>query len=159
MSNQVDYTAIASALASRFTAAHITAPTGEHAIRASTYLIPEGINAPCVVVFPPTESAIHYHPGMMVTSDQIWTVNFYLNNPADYARVADKILKWWTVIYAALDGNLQLGLDYVNYAVVTGMARGELPYGSARGTPDSPGYPGIVLTVLVQTRDSRTFVA
>lgn len=161
MSNAINYVDIANALALRFSATNVTAPTGEPALRSSTtHIIPAGIHPPCVVIFGPEEPVINYYPGMMVTTTQLWRVQFYLAVPGDYGRVNDKLLKWRNAIYAALDAHIQLGLDYINEATVTNVSGpGELPYGDARGTPDAPGYPGLVLTVEVKTRDARTFVS
>lgn len=156
MSNTVNYVAIATALALRFSATNVTAPTGEPALRSSLYLPPAGIHPPCVVVFPPEENNLSYYPGMMVTSDQVWPVRFYIADPSDYARQVERLLKWRQAIYASLDGHIQLGLDYVNSATVVGIRSGELPFDTE---PGAHGYPGIEILVNVQTRDSRSFTA
>ena len=157
MANDVDYSAIAAAMTLRFTAPYVAAPAGLDAMRSANYLTPAGLHTPCVVAFFQGQTNIQYDPGMMVTSTLTWIVRFYLSEPADYARVLDKLNKWGTVLQYGLDGQVQLGLSYVNSAQITNVGPfGELPFDTA---PGAHGYPGFEMTVDVHVKDNRNFVA
>src|SRR5689334_10908683 len=98
----VDFNAIASALATRFSSANVTAPSGETNVRESTASLPDAISKePTVLVFPPTSIELDFGASLrkgLVT----YPVRFYIYRVRDSKRNAVLINKWIGALYAQL---------------------------------------------------------
>lgn len=140
----------ASALATAFSAANVTEPSGETPIRSSTYLLPDRVVVtPCVLVFPPEEE--FSYPPSMRTSEQDWRVRLFLYKIADTARQTDLLYKWSDVLAPQLDDVVHLGLsDSVLTADVMGMKAGVLSYADE-------SFDGVEIVVRVMAQEAVTF--
>jgi hypothetical protein len=138
----VDFDAIGVALAARFAAAQITAPTSEQTIRLATSEIPNQLNTfPAVVVFPP-EVEMAYLGGIR-SGVAVFPVGFYLPNLRDRPRNARLLNKWLKSLYAQMDVAIQFGgVAYVTWAEMFTTGTGQVTYA------DEP-YEGIDLAVHV----------
>jgi hypothetical protein len=150
-----DFNAVANAIATRFSSANVTAPSGETNIRESTAALPDGITKePVVLVYPPSSVELSYGPSIrkaIVT----YPVRFYIYKIRDGKRNAVLINKWLTSLYDQLTGQVHLGLaSYVNHADVVGMAAGQFNY-----TANGPEFHGIELTVNVYLGEGLAAVA
>jgi hypothetical protein len=153
MSGVIDFNAIAGALATRFSAANTTAPTGETPIRLSTEKIPGQIaGTPAVLILPPDSVPFSYQNSAR-TGTAVFRVQFYLERVRDSGRNATLIYKWMGALYGQVDGQIQLGLPtYVNWAEVGDMHPGVLTYGGEN-------YEGISFDVAVRLGEGVTPVA
>lgn len=139
------FTAIASALAARFAAGAMTAPTGYDAVRVSTALLPNQLPPlPCVLVLPDTGSFDTGNGTRMAASD--FLVRFYYSQAGDLARDSAALLAWLGVLVDQLKAAVQLG-GLVDRATVEGWTVGLMTYA------DQP-YSGIELRVRVITSDA-----
>lgn len=140
--------AIASSLASRFS--QVTPPSGQPALRSSTYELPDQIAAtPCVLVFPPEEQ--FSYPPSMRSSLQDWTVRFYIERTADTKRQISTLYQWADALIPQLDGLVHLALSSsVNSADVAGARTGPIVYANET-------FDGIELSVLVNAQEAVTF--
>lgn len=141
----VDFNAIATALATRFSSTNVTAPSGETNIRSSTSALPSQITLePSVLVFPPEPGGIEYHYTAGTRSGiAIFPVRFYLFQIRDNGRNATLCLKWLGALYDQLSGSVHLGLSsYVTHAVVSNMGVARLSYAGLE-------YEGVALDAAV----------
>ena len=141
---------IASALATAFSAAIVTAPSGETAIRVCDYKLPDRIDVwPAVYIFPPEET-FEYPPSLRV-SEMDWRVRFYLAKVADTGRQTDLLYKWSDVLPTQLDDRVQLSLGgAVLVADVVGMKAGTLFFADE-------AFDGIELILRIAAQESVTF--
>lgn len=141
---------IASALATEFSAANVTAPAGESAIQVSDHLLPDRITqTPAVYVFPPEESFTY--PPSSRHSAMDWRVRFFLYRLADTGRQTDLLYKWADVLYSQLDDKVHLGLPTsVMLADVAGMKIGALTYGDEL-------FDGIELVIHIEAHEAVTY--
>ena len=140
-----DFTAIASALAGRYTAAQLTAPTGYRTIRLSTYTPPEGLPPlPCVLVFPPEDGAYDTGNGTR-TGAHTWVVRFYYDQAGDLARQGAALLAWAPVLFDQLRLSAQLG-GLVASARLSSYKIGYFGYAGEE-------YAGIEMRVVVVTSE------
>jgi hypothetical protein len=137
-----DFNAIASAIATRFSSANVTAPSSETNVRASTSALPQAISVePTVLVYPP-EITLAYTAGTRHGVAE-FPVRFYLQQIRDNGRNATLVNKWLGSLYAQLEGQVHLGLSgYVAQAVVSAITPGDLTYGGIT-------YLGLEFTVTV----------
>lgn len=101
---------IADALATKFLAANLTAPSGYPAIRHSTARLPNAIpTSPWVLVMPPDGE--HVYGSGVVTRELTFKVRFhYAKHTGDLARDITGLLSWLGVLLAATDTQYTLGL-------------------------------------------------
>ena len=145
------YSAIAQALALRFDAAQMTAPTGYDPVRLSTYQPAEDLPPlPCVLVFAPTEITFTSGNGTR-HQGQDWTVRLYYDQAGDLARQAAALLAWLGVFVDQLRDSVQLG-GLVTSAVLTRAKSGYLTYAGA-------DYAGIEGTVRITTDEGWSATA
>lgn len=147
----VDYNAIAVALAARFAPAQVTAPATLHNIRLSTADIPNQLPGalPVVLVFP-VEGTIETGGGTSLDSST-WFVRFYYAQTGDLKRDSVALRKWLTVLVGQLRTSVQLGgLTGVKTVKVSGWRLVILEY-------QGQFYSGIELTVDV--RAEKTWLA
>lgn len=140
----MDVHAIATAIATRFSAAAVTPPTGYPDIALSTAGLPDAITSlPAVLVFPPSGQWT-FTAGAARTGDLTFPVRFYYGPRADTARGAEAINKWHSVLIEQLIGQLALGqsLTGVTHCFVTASESGTLTYAEI-------DYLGIEFTVVV----------
>jgi hypothetical protein len=140
----VDFNAIATAIATRFSSTYVTAPSGETNVRLSTSALPEAIvREPTVLVFPPSIT-LSYGPSLRKATAS-YPVRFYIYKVRDTGRNATLMNKWIGSLYAMLPDTLaHLGLSsYVTSAVATNIQVGPLTYGESGGIE----YHGIELTI------------
>jgi hypothetical protein len=150
----LDMLAIADALAARYSAANVTAPTGYDAIRSSTARLPNNVSAfPCVEVYPPGpgESEFTYQGGQR-KGEHKFTVRFYYGKAsADLARDFAGLYSWFGVLIDQLHGQMKLGLaPAVTKAILFDGGIGTHEYGGVE-------YAVIELTITVYTEDTVTF--
>ena len=150
----MDDHAVAAAIAARFAASLLTAPTGEDAIKLAAADLPSGLEGitPCVLVFPP-ECTYSWGPSFR-TTDQEYPIRFYLGPVASIGRAAARLAKWRSVLVERLIGHVQLGLtaDGVTSANLTGSRSGALEYADVT-------YAGIELACLVHLVEGITYTA
>lgn len=148
----VDFNAIASALATRFSSTYVTAPSGETNIRASTSALPgQIVMEPTVLVLPPEPGGIemHYTAGTR-SGTATYPVHFYLWRIRDNSRNATLCLKWLGALYDQLSGQVHLGLSsYVTHAVIRNMGVARLTYGGAE-------FEGVVMDAEVHFWEGLT---
>lgn len=149
----VDFNAVAQAIAVRFSATNVTAPTGEQPVALATEALPGAIvDEPTLLVYPPTNISLEYTSGTR-SGMAVFPVRFYIYKIRDTGRNATLILKWLGALYAQLDGQVHLGLpDYVTHAVVRGISAGELTYAGET-------YHGVELSVEVHFWEALAAVA
>lgn len=150
----VDFNAIASAIATRFSSANVTAPSGETNVRLATASLPDAITfEPVVLVFPAEDIAFGYGPSVRKGVAQ-YPVRFYIYKIRDNKRNAVLLNKWQSALYAQLDGQVHLGQGTagVTHAVVRSIQTGPLTYAGS-------DYHGIELTVEVHLGEGLNAVA
>lgn len=141
---------IASALATAFGPASVTAPSGEPALASCTHLLPDRIDqTPCALVFPPVEELAY--PPSSRASQMDWVVRFYLFRTADTPRQTDRLYLWMDALYPQLDDRVHLSLSsVVEVADVVGMRAGTIEYASE-------AFDGIEVAVRVTAGESVTY--
>lgn len=137
-----DFGAIATALAGRFAAAALTAPTGYRTIRLSTAALPNQMPPlPCVLVFPDSGE---WRTGTGTRQGgHTFTVRFYYDQLADLSRAQSGLLAWLTVLADQLRGAVQLG-GTVTRATIDSWSMGTLTYAGGE-------YAGLEFKVSVVT--------
>lgn len=150
MATTIDDQAIAQAIATRFAAANVTAPSGEDNIRLSTEQLPDRIGpTPSVLVFP-SEDEVHVTASTRHMR-MVYPVRFYLYKTQDTPRQAARLNKWRKVLRAQLDSNTHLGLEsYVATAEVTAVRAGTLVYAEE-------AFDGVELQVTVGAWEGVSF--
>lgn len=139
-----DIAAIAAAIATRFSSAGITPPTGYDNVTLSTAELPNGITStPTVLVFPPTGEWT-WTPGATRVGDLEFPVRFYIARSADNPRATAAVNAWYSVLIERLIGQLALGQgsNGVTHSFITGSRAGTLTYADVE-------YVGIEFAVLV----------
>lgn len=122
----MDMDAVATAIATRYTAAQVTPPTGYNNIRASTADIPNQLPPlPCVVVFPDSGDFRTGNGTRMGGHD--FLVRFYFAQAIDLTRDMNALRKWTTILTDQLKLSTQLG-GIVDVATVDGYQMGLLKY-------------------------------
>jgi len=122
-------TSIAAALATRFSAAHITAPSGYSNVALSAYRLPNAITTtPTVLVFP-SDNDFAYS-GHKRSSDLVFPVRFYIAETSDRPRAIDALYAWRDVLEDQLEAKYDLGLSTagVTHAVVVSSTAGTGDY-------------------------------
>lgn len=151
-----DYKAIADAIATRFSSANVTAPSGATNVRVSTASLPDAITQePTVLVFP-VETADFEYESSTRTGIARFPVRFYIYRVRDTKRNADLLNNWATALYGQLDGKVQLGLAYVAYAVVKSFGVGPMTYGEG---DSAVRFHGIEFAVEVHLAEGVAFTA
>jgi hypothetical protein len=104
-----DFAAIATALALRYSASQLTAPTGYRTIRLSTWQPHEDVPPlPCVMVFPPESGTFDTGNGTR-TGAHDWVVRFLYDQAGDLARQTAALLAWCPVLFEQLRTSVTLG--------------------------------------------------
>lgn len=152
----LDMLAIADALAARYSAANVTAPSGYTTIRSSTARLPNNVsNFPVVEVFPPGpgESEVIYSGGERI-GHHLFTVRFYYGKASgDLPRDLAGLYSWWGVLLDQLHGAAKIGLpSVVTKAYVQQSGVGTHEYGGIE-------YGIVELSVMVDTSDTYTWTA
>jgi hypothetical protein len=143
----MDITAIASAIADRFSADLLTPPSGYTDPGTATHLLPNAIaSTPTAVVFPP-EGEFSY--AVMKRSGNLdFPVRFYIADRADLPRGTQAMYDWAGVLIDRLQGRYDLDLSpTVTHAVVTGVRFGKLEYADQE-------YVGVEMAVAVHTEEA-----
>lgn len=141
----MDFDAHGVALAARFTAANLTAPTGYQPIRYATNYPAASLGVlPCVHVVP-TEGDLVSGNGKRESGEE-WTVRFYLAEVGPLEKNVKGLQKWLQVLVDATKASVQLGAT-VELALVTGWRIAVLTYGERQ-------YDGIELTVHIEAHES-----
>lgn len=145
-----DFGAIASALAARFAAGAMTAPTGYRAIRMATHQLPNQMPPlPCVLVFPDSGE---WRTGMGTRQGgHGFTVRFYYDQVGDLTRAQTGLLAWLSVLADQLKGAVQLG-GTVTRASIDSWSMGTMTYGGV-------DYTGIEFKVHVVTDEAWSATA
>lgn len=140
----MDIHAIATAIAGRFAAGNVTAPSGYPNIASSTAEPPDAITSlPAVVVYPP-QGSWSYTAGSARTGDLSYPVRIFLGTMHDTPRGATLVNKWHSVLLEQLMGQLALGQasNGVTHSFITSSQAGTLRYADIE-------YYGVELTVNV----------
>lgn len=99
---------IASNIATRFSAANITPPTGLTNVTLATHLLPNAIaDTPTVLVKPPLGD-FEYGPGNR-TGELTFPVEFYVSDGADKAAASQKLYSWYGVLLEQLTSDYDIG--------------------------------------------------
>lgn len=138
------YDTIAAAIAARFAAAQLTAPTGYATIRSSTANAPGAIGpTPAVVV---SLDQGEFDTGNSTRKGgQSWFVRFYFDQTSDLERTEPAIRKWLDVLIGQLKASVQLA-GIVDRCVIGAFRVGVLAYGGV-------DYTGAELTVYTATSE------
>lgn len=148
----VDFNAIASALATRFSSANVTAPSGETNVRFATHELPGQIKAePTVLVFPPGPGDIDFTFNASLRSGiATFRVCFYLTRIRNEERNTVLVNKWLGALYAQLDGQVHLGQsNTVSWALIRNIGAAALTYGGET-------YEGIVMDAEVHIAEGMS---
>lgn len=101
---------LADALATKFLAANLTAPTGYPAMRHSTARIPNAIpTSPWVLVTLPRGSVI-LEPQALAHTLEFHVLFHYAKHTGDTARDVTGLLSWLGVLLTATFGDMDLGV-------------------------------------------------
>lgn len=139
----MDSYAIASAIATRYSAANVTPPSGEEDPKVATADLPENITFfPTLVVSPPRLDAANYTPSKGLLLPLTYQVTLFLSKADGSPRRAKAVHDWVTALYPQLEPQIQLGLAYVALATMTSFRAGTVRYGGEE-------YDGIVFDVRV----------
>ena len=143
----LDFLAIADGLATRYTAANVTPPTGYRNISLATARLPNGIeNTPAVLVFLEDGNAIW---NAERDGEHRFRVRFlYDRSSGDLPKDTKAILAWLGVLWDATHAAVKLGLgsSNVDKARETTYELGDFEYG---GT----AFYGFDIIVTVDTSD------
>lgn len=121
-----DMLAIAAAVAGRYDAAQMTAPTGYDPIRYATHLPPNQMGPlPCVLVFA-DEGDWDAGNGTRLGVHQ-FTVRFYYDQTLDLPRAQAALLSWLTVLGDQHKASITLGGTVVAVSTVS-WKLGQMPY-------------------------------
>jgi hypothetical protein len=146
----LDFDAQAGAIAARFLAGALTAPTGYATIRSSTANPPGMIGpTPCVITTISDGSFVTGNGSRQGEAD--WHVRFYLDQTSDLERSEVALRKWLGVLVDQLKASAQLG-GSVQLALVRGFKVGILTYAGI-------DYAGIELEVRTTTTEGWTATA
>lgn len=149
----MDSYAIASAIATRFSAANVTPPSGQEDIKLSTPDLPDSLSLfPTVLVFPPQmdDAAYYAHKANL---NLTYPVVLFLSKADGTPRRAKAVHDWITALLNQLDAQLRLGLEsYVSTATIENWNAGEWSY-------NGENYDGIRFQVLVHVNEARSFIA
>ena len=149
----MDSYAIASAIATRFSAANVTPPSGEEDPKVATAQLPEDVSwFPTILVSTPQMDDANYNASRSRSFPLVYAVTLFLSRSDGSARNAKRVHDWVTALYGQLGGQIQLGLAYVALATVQGFRAGIVRYA---GTD----YDGITFEVVVQVSEAYTPVA
>jgi hypothetical protein len=139
----VDYSAIASAVATRFLAAAITPPSGYTDPGTAVWQLPTAITTtPMAVVFPP-EGEFSY-ASFRRTGNLDFPVRWYIADTADLPRATREMYAWTGVLMDQLEPQFDLdqSSNGVTHAVITNVRFGKLDYAGQE-------YTGIEMNVRV----------
>lgn len=144
----MDLTAMASAIADRFSASAITPPTGYTDPGTAVWQLPTAITTtPMAVVFPPEGDLSHFAHGR--TGDLDFPVRWYIA-PTESERATKAMYDWGSVLISQLQADYDLGLSpTVTHAVVTGVRFGKLEYAGVE-------YFGVEVPVRVHVAEAFT---
>lgn len=101
--------AIAAAIAARYDASQMTAPSGLDPIRQATHDLPEGIAVTPVVLVFPDEGAFPINANGTRQGFQDWPVRFYLDKATDSPRQLNRLRQWADVLLYQHLAEAQLG--------------------------------------------------
>ena len=145
----MDSYAIAGAIATRFSSANVTQPTGVENVKISTADLPDAISVfPTVLVMPPTMENASYNASRSRSFDLSYPVILYLSRSDGSPRRAAALHAWITAVYGQLGGQLQLGLSsYVALCYISGFVAGTMAYAGDE-------YDGVRFDVLVRINEA-----
>jgi hypothetical protein len=140
-----DFDAIAAALAARYVAAAMTAPSGYDPIRVATGDLPGQMTPlPTVLLIPDNGK---FEPGNGTRlGDQAWLARFYYNQIGDLERDMAALRKWLTVLVDQHLTAMQLG-GLVVYVRTVSWRVVVLSYAGEK-------YSGLELGLAVRTSES-----
>lgn len=148
----MDSYAIASAIATRFSSANVSAPSGAENIKQSTAQLPESLTFfPSVLVSPPRVDSATWRLGRGYFSIT-YRATLFLAKHDGSPRRAKALHDWVTALYKQLAGNLDLDLAYVALAQLARADAGVVEY-------EGIEYDGIVMDIDVQANEAVTFTA
>jgi len=143
----MDLTAIASAVAARFTASAISPPSGYTDPGTAVYKLPTAITTtPTAVVFPP-EGSFSY-AAFKRRGTLTFPVRWYISDAADLPRATAEMYAWAGTLLDQLASPFDLDLaPPVTHAFIDGVRFGKLEYADHE-------YTGIELSVIVHTEEA-----
>lgn len=150
----MDSYAIAGAIATRFSAANVSPPSGYEDIKVSTADLPQNISLfPTVLVMPPGTEAMGYNASRSRSLTLNYGVVLFLSRSDGSPRRAKAVHDWFTALYGQLAGQMMLGLSsYVALAYVSGMVAATVTYGGE-------DFDGLRFVVTVKVNEAYTPVA
>lgn len=126
----MDIHAIATAIATRFSSANVTPPSGYKNIALSTAELPNALTSlPAVLVFPP-DGSWSFNAGAARVGDLTFDVRVFLGPMMDNGRNAAMVNKWHSKLIEQLIGQLALGqsLNGVTHSFITSSRSGIIEY-------------------------------
>jgi len=126
----MDIHAIATAIATRFSSANVTPPSGYKNIALATAELPNALTSlPAVLVFPP-DGSWGFNAGAARTGDLTFDVRVFLGPMMDNGRNAAMVNKWHSKLIEQLIGQLALGqsLNGVTHSFITSSRSGIIEY-------------------------------
>ncbi len=136
---------IATNIATRFSAANLTAPSGLDNVTLSTHLLPNAISTTPTVLVKPPIGQFEYGPGIR-QGEMNFPVEFYLAQTSDLSTVAANVYAWYGTLLDQLTDDYDIGgPSEVIDATVTDTRVGTMTY-------DGKDFIGIQLTVRVRVR-------
>jgi hypothetical protein len=142
----LDLDGIAGAIAARYAAGQLTAPTGYATIRSSTANPPGAIGPTPAVVVSISDGAFPIENNGTRVGEQRWFVRFYLDQSSDLERAEPALRKWLSVLLYQHQSGIQLG-GLVVIVRIESFKVGILPYGGV-------DYTGIELAVHTATSEA-----
>lgn len=146
----MDSYAIATAIATRYSAANVTPPTGQDDPKLVTADLPEAISYfPSIIVSPPRLDDANYTASKGTVLPLIYQVTLLLSRADGSPRRAKLVHDWVTALYKQLSPQIQLGLAYVALAQMVAFRAGTVRYAGEE-------YDGITwdVRVLVSEADN-----
>lgn len=142
----MDYTALAAALAARFTG--LTPPSGEDSLALISADLPGQVGAtPALLVDPNPDETFEWGPALTRHGLSNWKVLFLRAQEGDFGPRMTALALWRPVLLDRVVGRIQLGLAYVDWAELRtfGPAR-EVTYAEIT-------YDGYEIGIQIKTRE------
>lgn len=141
---------IADALATKYLAANLTAPTGYPAMRHSTARLPNAIpTSPWVLVMLP-EGELTLGSGQLDYSLEYHVLFHFAKHTGDLARDMTAMLAWIGVLVSATWSDMDLGVTGIRKAYTTNFKLAVFTYGGDE-------YYGWDITVVVDFYEAQAF--
>lgn len=125
----MNVSALAAALAARYSAANTTAPAGFDPIHESTHLLPTAVTStPTVLVFPPAATLEAAPGGPIRFSELPFPVRVLIGQESDRPHTMAAAYAWLDALLDQPLGDINLGFNTTTDCFATGFRIGEYRY-------------------------------